>query len=297
MPDPATPARLAHWRSRIDAALTAALERIPTTEPSLLAAMRHAVLTGGKRLRPLLVYASAYAAGCEHAPALDPPAMAVELIHAYSLVHDDLPSMDNDALRRGQPTVHAAFGEAQAILAGDGLQALAFQLLAQAPLPAQLRIELVAELARAAGAMCVGQALDMTATGNVAGVTLAALERLHAMKTGALLRATVHMGAITAGAGANLRAQLDAYANALGLAFQIKDDLLDIEGDSATLGKTAGKDQAQDKLTFPALIGRDGAHRRLRELATSMDQALDGLASARRAPLDALAHLAIERDH
>jgi len=305
MPDAATPTPLAHWRSRIDAALSAALECIAATEPTLLAAMRHALLLGGKRLRPLLVHASGHAAGCDDAAQLDPSAVAVELIHAYSLVHDDLPAMDDDILRRGQPTVHVAFGQAQAILAGDGLQALAFQLLGEAPLPGDTRAALVAELARAAGAcgMCGGQALDMLATGKgyaCAGsdaMTLSALERLHGMKTGALLRAAVRMGAITAGAEESVHARLDEYAHALGLAFQIKDDLLDIEADSSTLGKTAGKDQAQNKLTFPALIGREGSHQRLHALAMRMHEALDGFSPARRAPLDALARLAVERDH
>jgi len=302
MPDPATSARLAHWRHRIDAALPAVFTRIAATEPGLLAAMRHAVLTGGKRLRPLLVHATGYAAGGEDPGALDPVAIAVELIHAYSLVHDDLPAMDDDHLRRGQPTVHVAFGQAHAILAGDGLQTLAFQILAEAPLPGDTRAALVAELARAAGAlgMCGGQALDMVATGSgggQAGRTLRALERLHAMKTGALLRAAVRMGAITTGANDALRARLDDYAQALGLAFQIKDDLLDLEADSATLGKTVGKDLVQDKLTFPALIGREGSRQRLLELAARMYEALDGLAPERRAPLDALARLTVERGH
>jgi len=290
---------LARWRARIESALLAALDGCTGTEPTLLAAMRHAVLTGGKRLRPLLTYASGDAAGCEDAPRLDAAATAVELIHAYSLVHDDLPAMDDDHLRRGQPTVHIAFGQAQAILAGDALQTLAFQTLAEASLPGEARARLVAELARAAGAlgMCGGQALDIAATGRTGETPLPALERLHAMKTGALLRAAVRMGAITAGAGTELYTALDTYAAALGLAFQIKDDLLDIEGDSQTLGKTAGKDQAQDKATFPALIGREASRLRLRELAEAMHAALAGLPPSRRTALDALARLAVARDH
>jgi len=296
MPDSALSEPLSHWRARIDAALVAALDTISTTEPTLNAAMRHAVLLGGKRLRPLLAYASGHAAGCD-SPQLDAPAVAVELIHAYSLVHDDLPAMDDDTLRRGQPTVHVAFGQAQAIIAGDALQALAFQTLAETALPGNIRAELVAELARAAGAlgMCSGQALDMTATGQTAGMTLAALERLHAMKTGALVRAAVRMGTMVAGADAGLRTRLDAWAGALGLAFQIRDDLLDVEGESATLGKTRGKDQAQAKATFPALIGIEGSRQRLAELRAHMRQALDGLTPVQRAPLDVLAQLAVER--
>jgi len=289
------------WRARADAALAAALQRLePAAPPRLLAAMRHAVLFGGKRLRPLLVYASAHAVGldADALPALDAPAAAVELIHAYSLVHDDLPAMDDDALRRGQPTVHVAFGQAQAIIAGDALQALAFETLAAAELSDAIRVELVAELARAAGAggMCGGQALDMAASART-DTTVAALERLHALKTGTLLRAAVRMGAISAGAAAGLRESLDAYADALGLAFQIRDDLLDVEGNSATLGKTAGKDAAQDKATFPALLGIAASRQRLRELAAAMRGALDGLPSSRRAPLDALARRVVEREH
>ena len=288
--------QLARWRTRADHALAAALDDLDGTEPTLLAAMRHAVLLGGKRMRPLLAYASGHACGADDA-ALDAPAAAVELIHAYSLVHDDLPAMDDDALRRGQPTVHVAFDEATAILAGDALQTLAFSVLARAALPDARRVALLAELALASGAvgMCGGQAFDLAATGNAA-ITLDALERLHAMKTGALLRAAVRLGAIAADADAGTRGALDAYAGALGLAFQIRDDLLDIEGDSATLGKTAGKDVAQDKATFPALLGVDASRARLRQLAQAM---ADALASCRgdTAALAALGRRAIERDH
>jgi len=288
--------QLARWRTRADHALAAALDDLDGTEPTLLAAMRHAVLLGGKRMRPLLTYASGHACGADDA-ALDAPAAAVELIHAYSLVHDDLPAMDDDALRRGQPTVHVAFDEATAILAGDALQTLAFSVLARAALPDARRVALLAELASASGAagMCGGQAFDLAATGNAA-ITLGALERLHAMKTGALLLAAVRLGAIAAGADAGTHGALDAYAGALGLAFQIRDDLLDIEGDSATLGKTAGKDVAQDKATFPALLGVDASRARLRQLAQAM---ADALASCRgdTAALAALGRRAIERDH
>ena len=262
------------WRTRCDATLAAGLDALDgATEPRLLAAMRHAVLLGGKRMRPLLTYATGHACGA--APAqLDAPAAAVELVHAYSLVHDDLPAMDDDALRRGQPTVHVAFDEATAILAGDALQTLAFALLANAPAGDSARVAMLAELAAASGAtgMCGGQAFDLAATG--VAIPLASLERLHALKTGALLRAAVRLGAIAAGADVAARGSLDTFAQALGLAFQIRDDLLDTEGDSATLGKTAGKDAAQDKATFPALIGVDASRRRLAELAGQMTQAL-----------------------
>ena len=288
--------RFAAWRARVEAALDLALPS-PTQEPLRLhAAMRHAALGGGKRMRPLLVYASGDAFGANEA-ALDAAAVAVELIHCYSLVHDDLPAMDNDAMRRGQPTVHIAFDEATAILAGDALQALAFEVLADAPQPAGQRVAMLAELARASGVagMCGGQALDIDATGK-GGQAISALECLHAMKTGALLRAAVRLGAIAAGADEASRMVLDRYADALGLAFQIRDDLLDIESDSATLGKTAGKDVAQAKATFPALLGADGSRARLAALAASMQVALAAV-SGNTVMLAALGRMAVERDH
>lgn len=295
MADTATTARQAEWRARVEASLATALPD-PGVEPRRLhAAMRHAALDGGKRMRPLLTYATGTAFGCEPA-ALDHAAAAVELVHAYSLVHDDLPSMDDDALRRGKPTVHVAFDEATAILAGDALQSLAFELLACAPLPAQARIDMLAELATAAGArgMCGGQALDIDATGRTIAVD--ALLRLHALKTGALLRAAVRLGAIAAAVSDDDRARLDRFADALGLAFQVRDDLLDVEGDSATLGKTAGKDHAQDKATFPSLLGIDASRMRLDALRTEMDQALAPFGD-RIAPLAALGRKAIDRNH
>jgi farnesyl diphosphate synthase len=288
--------QLAAWRERADATLARLLDGTSGSEPGLHAAMRHAVLLGGKRMRPLLAYASGHACGAG-AEVLDAPAAAVELIHAYSLVHDDLPAMDDDALRRGQPTVHVTYGEATAILAGDALQSLAFSALAASPLPPPRVVGMLAELAAAAGAngMCGGQALDLAATGRSARTPLEALERLHAMKTGALLRAAVRLGAIAAGADEATLAKLDAFADALGLAFQIRDDLLDIEGDSATLGKTAGKDAAQDKATFPALIGVEASRRRLAVLAERMRDALADCGGDT-APLAALGRLAIERN-
>jgi farnesyl diphosphate synthase len=290
-------ATFAAWRQRVDDALEQALRTHTLSDSRLQAAMRHAALLGGKRMRPMLVYATGRLLGAEDA-ALDAPATAVELIHAYSLVHDDLPAMDDDALRRGQPTVHIAFDEATAVLAGDALQALAFRQLADAPQPAEARIAMVRELATAAGAvgMCGGQAFDIDATGRGGEISLDALRRLHALKTGALLRCAVRLGAIAGAAGADAAAVLDRYADALGLAFQIRDDLLDIEGDSATLGKTAGKDLAQNKATFPALLGLDGARAALAEQAATMRDALAGF-GARAGLLDALARRVVERDH
>jgi farnesyl diphosphate synthase len=208
--------------------------------------------------------------------------------------------MDDDALRRGKPTVHVAFDEATAILAGDALQALAFEQLADAPVAADMRIDALRELAVAAGVrgMCGGQALDLDATALrnpvLPGIDLAIVERLHALKTGALLRASVRMGARFAGVDADVATRLDHFADALGLAFQVRDDLLDIEGDSATLGKTAGKDQAQAKATFPALLGIDGSKRRLLQLAAEMDAALAPF-GARAAMLATLGLKAIDR--
>ena len=291
MPEPALQARLDAWRARVDAALARALPDPASSPKRLHAAMRHAVLLGGKRMRPLLVYAAGTAFGANE-DALDAPAVAVELVHAYSLVHDDLPAMDDDALRRGQPTVHVAFDEATAILAGDALQSQAFVALANCALPDAARAALCAELASAAAGMCAGQALDIDATGQAAAFDIASLERLHALKTGALLRASLRMGAIAAGADA---AALDRFADALGLAFQVRDDLLDVEGESATLGKTAGKDAARAKPTFPALIGIEASRARLDALAGDMREALSTLAADTSA-LAALGRMAIERD-
>lgn len=291
MPD----ARLAQWRQRIDRALAAALPQTDAGPGKLHEAMHHAVLLGGKRMRPLLVHAAGDLCGADPAT-LDAPAVAIELVHAYSLVHDDLPAMDDDDLRRGQPTVHVAFDEATAILAGDALQARAFSVLADTPVDAAVRIELMRTLADAAGSagMCGGQALDLAATGNGTALGIDALERLHALKTGALIRAAVRMGALCGHTDAQDLARLDVYADALGLAFQVRDDILDVEGDSDTLGKTAGKDAAQDKATFPALLGMDASRHRLAQLTARMDDALAPF-GARASVLAALGRKAVER--
>ncbi|ODV16205.1 MAG: geranyl transferase [Rhodanobacter sp. SCN 68-63] len=263
---------------RADRALADALPAEDTPPSDLHRAMRYAVLGGGKRLRPLLVYAAGHALGHDDA-ALDMPACAVELIHAYSLVHDDLPAMDDDDMRRGRPTCHVVFGEAMAILAGDALQALAFELLAQAPVDPSIGMAMQRALGRACGAegMAGGQALDLAAVGRV--LTLAELEHMHACKTGALIRASVQLGAMAAGADVDTLDALDRYAHAVGLAFQVRDDILDVEGESAVIGKTAGKDAAADKPTFPSILGLDASRARLAQLT---DEALAALG-----PLDA----------
>ena len=264
-------------------------------------AMRYAVLDGGKRLRPLLVLAACEAVGGLHAAALR-AACAVELIHAYSLVHDDMPCMDNDVLRRGKPTVHVQFGEAGALLAGDALQALAFELIApdddaRAELPAAMQAQLCSLLARAAGArgMAGGQAIDLASVG--LQLSEDQLRQMHRLKTGALLQGSVLMGAACGDVGAATRAALAEYGAALGLAFQVVDDILDVVADSATLGKTAGKDAANDKPTYVSLMGLEGARAYADLLAAQAHAALarTGLADTR--ALSALADQVIRRSH
>ena len=287
-------ARLAADRARVDRCLEGLFEQRHVVEPRLEAAMRHGLLVGGKRLRPILVYAAGRALGADD-DELDIPAAAIELIHAYSLVHDDLPAMDDDDLRRGQPTVHKAFDEASAILAGDALQTLAFELLASSRSP---RLgPLVATLAKASGrdGMAAGQALDLAVVGE--RPDLAMLETMHRHKTGALIRAAVRLGGLVAVAEDDSRlGALDTYAAAMGLAFQVHDDVLDVTGDTDTLGKTSGADAARDKPTYPALLGLDGARAKAGAL---IDEALDAIAplGEAAAPLAGLARYMIERDH
>ena len=263
---------------RAESALEKALPRADSPPQLLHQAMRHAVLGGGKRLRPLLVYAGGQFGG-DPGPALDAPACAVELIHAYSLVHDDLPAMDDDELRRGRPTCHVAFGEAMAILAGDALQALAFEILADNRHPEiapAIRLQMLECLGSACGSggMAGGQALDLSAVGTT--LDLPALEFMHECKTGALIRASVRLGALAGGCTDQASLDnLDRCAGLLGLAFQVRDDILDVESDSATLGKTAGKDARQAKPTFPSLLGLDASRKHLAELT---ERALERIA-------------------
>lgn len=243
----------------------------------LFEASAYSLTAGGKRVRPLLVYASGAAidASCLTTQGIDYAACAAEMIHTYSLVHDDLPAMDDDKLRRGQATCHIAFDEATAMLVGDALQARAFELLAEAPdLPAQTRIRLVQSLGAAVGArgMAGGQAIDVAASNRE--ITLDHLEAMHALKTGALIQAAVQIGACVAGASDKQCEALDEFANAIGLAFQVQDDILDVESNSATLGKQQGADVAHNKPTYVSLLGVDGAKTRLAEL---LDDALAAL--------------------
>jgi geranylgeranyl pyrophosphate synthase len=266
-------------RQRVDTALSGWLPPENKHPARLHQAMRYAALNGGKRVRPTLVYAAGAALGVT-ADQLDAPACAVELIHAYSLVHDDLPAMDDDDLRRGKPTVHKAYDEATAILTGDALQALAFHILAhdaQMTVPAEMRLRMIDLLSEAAGSrgMVGGQAIDLAAVGQ--SLNIAELEDMHIHKTGALIRASVMLGALCAAdASEDAIKALDHYAKHIGLAFQIRDDILDIEAPTGTLGKTQGADAARNKPTYPALLGLEGARQRAEELHQDALKALSG---------------------
>ncbi|MFC4259381.1 polyprenyl synthetase family protein [Marinobacter lacisalsi] len=258
-------------------------QRLPdeTIEPARLhSAMRYSVLGGGKRIRPALAMAAATAVGGQPEQALV-AACAVEVVHAYSLIHDDLPAMDDDELRRGRPTTHIQYDEATAILAGDALQALAFEWLSTEPgLTVETRLAMVRRLARASGSvgMVGGQAIDLGAVGK--NLSLEQLEQMHRRKTGALIEACVHLGVLSVkgdqGGETLQQAQLATYARAIGLAFQVQDDLLDIEGDTSVIGKPQGSDLARSKPTYPALMGVDGARD---YLATLLQQCRQSLAT------------------
>jgi geranylgeranyl pyrophosphate synthase len=280
-------------RQRFPAALDAFLNRHAVAAERLAAAIRYAATNGGKRVRPALAYGAALACGARP-EAAEPAALAIELIHCYSLVHDDLPSMDDDDLRRGLPTCHKAFDDATAILAGDALHSLAFLALAGSPLPAAGIAQQLVVLGHAATDMAAGQALDIAAEGQ--RLDVAALEKVHRHKTGALIRAAVALGAIAAGADAVQRAALDRFADRLGLAFQVHDDVLDVIGDTHKIGKPAGSDVAREKSTYPALLGLEAAQ----ALATQLhDEAIAALAplGAAADPLRELADFLVVRDH
>lgn len=264
---------------RTESALEVRLPAADRMPARLHQAMRYAVLGGGKRLRPLLTYATGRALGTP-LEVLDGPACAVELIHVYSLVHDDLPAMDDDDLRRGKPTCHKAFNEATAILAGDALQALAFYLLAHDPsiaVPDSHRVAMIETLAQASGShgMVGGQAIDLEAVGKT--LDLPGLENMHIRKTGALFHAGVRLAYLTRpDLPADVSDRLDHYARCIGLAFQIQDDILDEESDSETLGKTPGKDRIHNKPNYPALLGLAGAKQKAEELHEAAVEALRG---------------------
>jgi len=287
------------YRSRANQSLERWLPSDEIQPKRLHKAMRYAVLNGGKRVRPILVYMAGQAAGAPLS-ALDGPACAMELIHAYSLVHDDLPAMDDDDLRRGEPTCHRAFDEATAILVGDALQSLAFYVLSHDPemqASAQQRLQMIESLALSSGSrgMAGGQALDLAAVGK--RLDLAELENMHIHKTGALIRASVRLGALSRpDVDAGLLGQLDRYAKCVGLAFQIRDDVLDVEGDTDTIGKHRGADIAKNKPTYPSLIGVSESKRMAAELH---EQALECLKQAGEAadPLRHLSAYIVERMH
>ena len=297
--NPGFKTRVPDYISRIEKVLDRWLPPADKRPERLHSAMRYAVLGGGKRMRPLLIYATGETLGVP-AERLDAPAAAVEIIHAYSLIHDDLPAMDDDALRRGRPTCHIAYDEATAILAGDALQVLAFHILAEDKAmnasPAA-RVEMLRSVAVASGSagMAGGQAMDLAAEGRQ--LDLAELELMHIYKTGALIRASVLLAAqSTPGLAADKLTALDRYAKCVGLAFQIQDDILDVEGETETLGKQAGADSARNKPTYPSILGLEKS--RTRALALR-DDAVNALApfGDNAEPLIWLANYIVEREN
>ena len=289
---------MAQCHERLDRSFDSWLPAAVTHPATLHDAMRYTVMDGGKRIRPTLVYAAGQATGA--APeSLDRAACAIELIHAYSLIHDDLPAVDDDDLRRGKPSCHRAFGEATAILAGDALQSLAFQVLASDAgngVSESTRLRMIKTLALAAGSrgMAGGQSIDLAATGQQ--LNIAELEDMHIHKTGALIRASVVLGALCGKAAAQADIEkLDHYAKCIGLAFQIRDDILDVEGEAATLGKNPGMDQRLEKSTYPSIIGLGAARQRATELHTEAMKSLEGF-DERADPLRWISTYIIERE-
>ena len=268
--------QLLHYQQRVNDFLSQQLSNIPVNDQRLHQAMEYGLLLGGKRVRPFLVYAVGEMLSAPLSQ-LDHGAGSVEAIHAYSLIHDDLPAMDNDDLRRGQPTCHIQFDHATAILAGDALQTFAFELLSDAPLPATAKIKLIQVLAKSSGyqGMCGGQALDIAATDNQ--VDLAHLQQIHHHKTGALIHAAVEIGAIIGQANDLELKLLRQFSAAIGLAFQVQDDILDVIGDTKTLGKPQGSDIELNKSTYPALLGLEQAQSKAQQLIDDALHALDAL--------------------
>jgi len=297
-PDTALAAFMAQCRERLERSFDSWLPATVTHPATLHDAMRYTVMDGGKRIRPTLVYAGGQAIGAT-LESLDRAACAIELIHAYSLIHDDLPAMDDDDLRRGKPSCHRAFGEATAILAGDALQSLAFKILASdtgSGVSESTRLRMIKTLALAAGSrgMAGGQAIDLAATGQQ--LNIAELEDMHIHKTGALIRASVVLGALCGKSTAHADIEkLDHYAKCIGLAFQIRDDILDIEGEAATLGKNPGMDQRLEKSTYPSIIGLGAARQRANELHTEAMKSLEAF-DDRADPLRWISTYIIERE-
>lgn len=298
-PPSTTERLLCEYRQRVEASLDHWLPAVTIHPTTLHEAQRYAVLGGGKRLRPVLVYATGAALGVPLSR-LDAPATAVELVHVYSLVHDDLPAMDDDSLRRGKPTCHKVYGEAMAILVGDALQSLAFQVLAEDQAmvdDAARRLEFVRILAQAAGSrgMAGGQVIDLQAVGHA--LDMAELEDMHIHKTGALIRASVWLGAHSRQDITDSQTEaLDHYAKCIGLAFQIRDDILDETADTTTLGKTQGADRARAKPTYPALLGLAEARHHAKQLCDSALRSLESLDEAADT-LRWLAHYIVERSY
>ena len=286
------------YRAEIDNALSRFLEQTSANDTRLADAMRYSLLLGGKRVRPMLCLATAKALGTRSDQVLH-AACSLEFIHAYSLVHDDLPAMDDDELRRGQATCHIAFDEATAILTGDALQASAFHLLTLDDFKQSdsVKLALVAELAQASGAlgMVLGQAIDLSAVGSA--LSLNALEHMHQHKTGKLIESAVVMGALCGAADKTSINALTGYAKALGLAFQVQDDILDVTGNTETIGKSAGADVALNKPTYVSLLGLDGARDKLADLHETCISCLAALVDGDTTELSAIARYVVEREH
>ena len=287
-----------HCQDRVDTRLKYWLAQQSSVSKNLADAMSYATFNGGKRIRPILVFAATEALGGSAVQAVD-AACALEMVHAYSLVHDDLPAMDDDDLRRGKPTCHIAFSEATAILAGDSLQCLAFEVLTESDLPEMtdsIKLSMIRTLAKASGTtgMAGGQALDLAAEGKQ--LSLEELEKVHRHKTGCLIRASVDMGALLANGSPDQVKALDRYADAIGLAFQVQDDILDIISDTETLGKQQGADIALDKATYPNILGLEAAKALAIDLNNKAQTALQGF-DEKALPLRALASYIVSRSH
>lgn len=292
---------LSQSRERVENALRQQLQQANIDDATLVDAMSYSLLLGGKRVRPFLVYATGELFGV-NTDALDKIAAAIEAIHTYSLIHDDLPAMDNDELRRGKPTCHVKYNEATAILAGDTLQSFAYWVLSHQALPevtAEAQLKIIAQLSDASNKMCAGQALDLASEHikrDGSTEQLNTLQQLHSLKTGALIKAAILMAATAGQANSDTLALLEEYADSIGLAFQVWDDVLDIISDTSVLGKPQGSDLAAEKLTYPALLGLEGAKDKAQGLIAKSVQALAQM-PYNTAQLEQLAHYIISRNH